>query len=250
MRKKILVGNWKMNNNLKESTSLVNDILSELPQNGVELVFSPSFVFLHNVVKLCKSYDNVFVAAQDCSEIQNGAYTGDVSAEMIKSCDVNYVILGHSERRNKYAETNYVITQKVNLSLSNNLKVILCCGETLEQREKKVHFNFIKSQISDTLFHLTTDQINNIIIAYEPIWAIGTGLTASKEQAQEMHAFIRKIIAEKFGSIFADNMSILYGGSCKPNNAKELFSQVDIDGGLIGGASLSKQSFIEILNSF
>ena len=251
MRKNIVVGNWKMNLNRAEAIALVDEVLSKLPNNNlVEIVFAPSNVYLHKLAKMCANINKVSVASQDCSANEKGACTGEVSASMIAFCNVEYVILGHSERRTNFGETNNLLQTKVNRALENNLSIIFCCGESLEQRETGVHFNWIKSQLTESLFNLLIDDFPRIVIAYEPIWAIGTGVTASVSQAQEMHTFIRSIIAEKYGDNVADSTSILYGGSCNPSNSVELFLQKDIDGGLIGGASLEADDFISIINSF
>jgi len=251
MRKNIVAGNWKMNLNRAEAIALVDEVLSNLPTNNLtEIVFAPSYVYLHKVAKMCANTNKVSVASQDSSTNEKGAFTGDVSAPMIASCNVEYVILGHSERRTNFDETNDLLKTKVDRALENNLSIIFCCGESFEQREKGVHFDWIKSQLTESLFNLPIDDFSKIVIAYEPIWAIGTGVTASVNQAQEMHAFIRSLITKKYSDQLANNTSILYGGSCNPTNAEELFAQKDIDGGLIGGASLKADDFISIINSF
>lgn len=251
MRKNIVVGNWKMNLNRADGITLVNDVLNELPADNItEVVFAPSFVHLYEVAKMTIGTRNIFLASQDCSASQQGAFTGEVSASMIASCNARYVILGHSERRAHFNESNEVLKTKIKQAFANNLAVIFCCGETLEQRENGEYFNLIKSQLTESVFHLSAANFSNIIVAYEPIWAIGTGVTASSEQAQEIHAFIRDLIAQQYGPNIAVNTSILYGGSCKPNNTNELFSQKDIDGGLIGGASLNATDFVAITQSF
>ena len=251
MRKNIVVGNWKMNLKREESLELVSAVLSKLPEDkNTEVVFAPSFLYLYKIAKLCSDFESVKVSAQNCSKEGKGAFTGEISSEMIASSNGDYVIIGHSERREFFKETNADLVQKINMALANNLKVIFCCGERLNQREESTHFDWVKQQINESLFHLSVADFNNIVIAYEPIWAIGTGVTATSEQAQEMHGFIRTIISEKFGNEIAENISILYGGSCNPNNAKDLFTQKDIDGGLIGGASLKVDDFLSIINSF
>jgi triosephosphate isomerase len=251
MRKNIVAGNWKMNLNRAEAIDLVNEVLNKIStENSTEVVFVPSFVHLYKVAKMCIDTVNVFVAAQDCSANEKGAFTGEVSANMIVSCSAKYVILGHSERRANFKETNSQLKTKVVQAFANDLKVIFCCGESLEQRESGIHFDWIKGQISESLFHLSAAEFKNIVIAYEPIWAIGTGVTASTEQAQEIHAFIRNLLTEKYGNEVAKSTTILYGGSCKPSNAKELFASQDIDGGLIGGASLNAADFVAITQSF
>ena len=240
-----------MNLNRAEGIALVNEVLAKLPTgNNTHVVFAPSFVYLHKVAKMCANTSKVVAAAQDCSANEKGAFTGEVSASMLASCGARYVVLGHSERRSNFAESNENLKTKVGQAFRNDLKVIFCCGESLSQRESGVHFDWIKSQISESLFHISPEEFKNIVIAYEPIWAIGTGVTASTDQAQEMHAFIRNILVEQYGNEVALSTSILYGGSCNPSNAKELFSSQDIDGGLIGGASLSSDDFVKITQSF
>ena len=251
MRKNIVAGNWKMNLKRDEGLDLINDVINLLPSdNKVEVVFAPSFIHLYKVNKMCLNLDKVNTASQNVSKEERGAFTGEISAEIIRSANVKYTIIGHSERREYFKETNEDLKQKVDVSLDNNLEVIFCCGESLDQREEEVHFNWLKSQVSESLFHLSSDDFRKIIIAYEPIWAIGTGVTASSDQAEEIHKFIREIIAQKYGDELANNISILYGGSCKPTNARDIFSKDNIDGGLIGGASLNAESFVEIIKSF
>ena len=240
-----------MNLNRAEGIALVEDVLARLPtDNNTHVVFAPSFVYLHKVAKMCANTSKVVAAAQDCSANEKGAFTGEVSASMLASCGARYVVLGHSERRANFAESNENLKTKVGQAFRNDLKIIFCCGESLSQRESGVHFDWIKAQISESLFHLSAEEFKNIVVAYEPIWAIGTGETASTEQAQEMHAFIRNILVEQYGNEVALSTSILYGGSCKPSNAKELFASQDIDGGLIGGASLNAADFVKITQSF
>ena len=251
MRKNIVAGNWKMNLNRLDAVALVEEVLNQLPSdNKTEVVFAPSFVHLYKVAKMCASTNNVSASSQDCSANEKGAFTGEVSSEMIASCGAKYIIVGHSERRANFNETNELLKTKVGQAFANNLEVIFCCGESLEQREGGIHFDWIRSQISESLFHLSSSEFSRIVIAYEPIWAIGTGITASSTQAQEIHAFIRSMVAEKYGDDVAESMSILYGGSCKPSNSVELFSQKDIDGGLLGGASLDAYDFVSITKSF
>ena len=251
MRKNIVVGNWKMNLKREDALVLVSEVLSQLPKDkDTEVVFAPCFLYLYKIAKMCNDFERVKVSAQNCSKEGKGAFTGEVSAEMVTTSNGDYVIIGHSERREYFKETNADLAEKVNKVLANNLKVIFCCGERLTQRENGTHFNWIKQQLSEGIFHLDSNDFTNIVIAYEPIWAIGTGITATSEQAQEMHGFIRSILNEKYGSKIAENTSILYGGSCNPGNAKELFIQKDIDGGLIGGASLKSDDFLAIINSF
>tara|TARA_B110000459_G_C16576821_1_gene479195 strand:+ start:40 stop:795 length:756 start_codon:yes stop_codon:yes gene_type:complete len=251
MRKNIVAGNWKMNLSREEGIALVNEVLDKLPaDNKTHVIFAPSFVYLYKVAKMCNDIPKVVAASQDCSANEKGAFTGEISASMLASCSARYVVLGHSERRSNFADSNENLKTKVGQAFQNNLKVIFCCGESLAQRERGEHFDWIKSQISESLFHLSVEEFKNIVIAYEPIWAIGTGVTASTDQAQEVHAFIRNLLVEKYGNEVAESTSILYGGSCKPNNAKELFASQDIDGGLIGWASLKAADFVAITQSF
>ena len=240
-----------MNLSREEGIALVNEVLDKLPtDNKTHVIFAPSFVYLYKVAKMCIDTPKVVAASQDCSVNEKGAFTGEVSASMLASCSARYVVLGHSERRTNFTETNELLKTKVGQVFANDLKVIFCCGESLAQRENGVHFDWIKFQISESLFHLTVEEFKNIVIAYEPIWAIGTGVTASTDQAQVVHAFIRNLLVEKYGNEVAESTSILYGGSCQPKNVIELFSQKDIDGGLIGGASLNADDFVAITQSF
>lgn len=251
MRKNIVVGNWKMNLNREEGIELVEEVISLVSSdNNVEVVFSPPFLYLHKVNKMCANDNLLQTASQNISHNESGAFTGEVSAQMVNSLNVKYTILGHSERREYFNETNIELKQKVDLSLKNNLKIIFCCGESLNQRESGVHFDWIKQQLTESVFHLTEKEFEKVVIAYEPIWAIGTGITASSDQAEEIHQFVRNVIAEKYNENIAENTSILYGGSCNPTNAKELFSKKNIDGGLIGGASLNAENFTRIIKSF
>ena len=251
MRKNIVVGNWKMNLNREEGMKLVEEVISLVStDNNVEVVFSPSFLYLHKVNKMCANDNLLQTASQNISHNESGAFTGEVSAQMVNSLNVKYTILGHSERREYFNETNIELKQKVDLSLKNNLEIIFCCGESLNQRESGVHFDWIKQQLTESVFHLTEKEFEKIVIAYEPIWAIGTGVTASSDQAEEIHQFVRNVITEKYNENIAENTSILYGGSCNPTNAKELFSKKNIDGGLIGGASLNAENFTRIIKSF
>ena len=251
MRKNIVAGNWKMNLNREEAIKLVEEVISLVSSdNNVEVVFSPSFLYLHKVNKMCANDNLLQTASQNISHNESGAFTGEVSAQMVNSLNVKYTILGHSERREYFNETNIELKQKVDLSLKNNLEIIFCCGESLNQRESAVHFDWIKQQLTESIFHLTEKEFEKVVIAYEPIWAIGTGVTASSDQAEEIHQFLRNVIAEKYNENIAENTSILYGGSCNPTNAKELFSKKNIDGGLIGGASLNAENFTRIIKSF
>lgn len=249
MRKNIVAGNWKMNTNADEAISLAKEIAELNSNTTTEVIVIPPFVHLTNVNNAIKG-TTVKLGAQNCHQAASGAYTGEISAGMLKSVDCTYVTLGHSERREYFGETNDLLAAKVNIALANHLKPIYCCGETLEQREADKHFEIIGAQVSEGLFHLTAEELKNTVIAYEPVWAIGTGVTASAAQAQEVHAFIRKQLTDKYGADVASEISILYGGSVKPDNAKELFNETDIDGGLIGGASLKATDFTAIINAF
>ena len=250
MRKKIVAGNWKMNLDKSSSEHLVKEILeSTQEKKDIQIVLSPPFIYLEQVVKDCVSRPDVLIAAQNCSAYDNGAFTGEVSTNMLKSIGVDYVIIGHSERRQFFSESNDVLMNKISLSLSNNLKVIFCCGEDINQREKDLHFEIIEDQLKSTVFKLSANDFSKIVIAYEPIWAIGTGKTATSDQAQEIHGFIRSLITNNYNKDISDNTTILYGGSCKPSNAKAIFSEDDIDGGLIGGASLKSADFTSIISS-
>ena len=252
MRKKIVAGNWKMNKNLEESkiltSELVNILKDELLEN-VTVVLAPPFINLETVSKFLRDSSNVFLAAQNCSQYEYGAYTGEVSVAMLKSVNADFVILGHSERREYFKESNESIKEKVSTVLENKLTPIFCCGELLEIREKNEQDSYVHKQIEDSLFHLSEAEIKNVVLAYEPIWAIGTGQTASAEQAQEMHKSIRDFLKSKYGESVAEAISILYGGSCKPSNAKEIFACKDVDGGLIGGASLKSRDFVDIIKA-
>lgn len=252
MRKKIVAGNWKMNKTLEESQLLASEIVnmanSEV-SSDVTVVVCPPFLSLASVGSLAKG-SKVKLGAQNCYSKASGAYTGEISVDMLKSVGVQFVILGHSERREYFGESNAFLAEKVNIVLNAGLTPIFCCGETLSQREKGIHKEFVNSQLTESLFHLSKEEFSKVVIAYEPIWAIGTGVTASTAQAQEMHEVIRKHFAGKYGNEVAENTSILYGGSAKPDNAKELFACKDVDGGLIGGASLKSRDFIDIIKSF
>jgi triosephosphate isomerase len=253
MRKHIVAGNWKMNKTFGEADDLLNDIMTTRESTSLDantqLIVCPPFPYLEMTSDY--SDDSYFmVGAQNVSDQEVGAYTGEVSAAMLESLEIDYCIVGHSERRAYYHETNEIVARKVDQLLKHGLKPIVCCGEVLEEREANKQFEVVKQQITEGLFHLTPEQFGEIIVAYEPVWAIGTGKTATPEQAQEMHAFIRSLIAEKYGNEVAEETSILYGGSCKPSNAKELFANKDVDGGLIGGASLKADDFIAIAEQF
>lgn len=251
MRKKIVAGNWKMNKNLQEGVALakeLNEVLTADKPNCGVIICTP-FIHLASVAAVLDK-DIIGLGAENCADKEHGAYTGEVSAEMVKSTGADYVILGHSERRAYYHETPEILKEKVNLALANGLKVIFCIGEVLEDREAGRQNDIVAAQLAGSLYDLTAEQFSNIILAYEPVWAIGTGKTATAEQAEEMHAFIRQTIAEKFGAEAAENTSILYGGSCKPSNAKEIFAKPDVDGGLIGGAALKAPDFKGIIDAW
>lgn len=251
MRKNIVAGNWKMNKNLQEGVELAKELNEALKNKTVncDVVIGTPFIHLASVVNNIDT-DKIGVAAQNCADKESGAYTGEVSAAMIASTGAKYVILGHSERRAYYHDTPEILKEKVKLALANGLTPIFCIGEVLEEREANKHFDVVKSQLEESLFDLSAEDFSRIVLAYEPVWAIGTGKTATAGQAQEIHAFIRKTLVEKYGKEVADNISILYGGSCNAGNAKELFSNPDVDGGLIGGASLGVDKFMPIIEAF
>jgi len=253
MRQKIVAGNWKMNKTLTEAQSLTSEIANmvedEAPDD-VKVVIAPPAPFIYAVENLIPEMGKIVLAGQNCHQEDSGAFTGEVSAPMLKSLGAQYVILGHSERREHFLETDADLAKKTDNALKNNLKVIFCCGEPLEIREAETQNEYVTKQLTNSLFHLSPEQFKNVVIAYEPIWAIGTGKTATSAQAQDMHKTIREHLASKFGQDLANETSILYGGSCKPDNAKELFSQPDVDGGLIGGASLKSRDFVDIIKSF
>ena len=251
MRKQIAAANWKMNLTLKEADQLTDELLAtdhSLGNNQIA-IFAVAFPYLISISEKLKNRRNIFVAAQNCAATKNGAYTGEVSAEMLESLDIIYVIIGHSERREYYKETNSILAEKVNRALENEIKPIFCCGETLNIRDTGEQNSYVETQLRESLFHLSAKQMNGFIIAYEPIWAIGTGKTATSDQAQEMHAHIRRVIELQFGKDIADSVSILYGGSVKASNATEIFSKNDVDGGLVGGASLVATEFAAIINA-
>lgn len=251
MRKKIVAGNWKMNKTLEEAKILTAELMGMVAdevKSNTEVIICTPFPYLISV-KNQLGNSNIKVGAQNCSEHDSGAYTGEVSAAMIKSIDVPYVIVGHSERRQYFGETDKMLAVKVDKALANSLTPIFCCGEPLEIREKGEHETLVKQQVEESLFHLSTDVLQKVVIAYEPVWAIGTGKTATSQQAQDMHMVIRKHLASKYGQSVADSISILYGGSVKADNAKELFACADVDGGLVGGASLKSREFVEIVKA-
>lgn len=246
MRNKIVAGNWKMNKNAEETEDLLNELIDKIPDGcDAQIIVAPTFVNLASAVDHLE-FTNITVAAQNMHQNENGAYTGEISAGMLKSIGVETVILGHSERRSYFHETDSILAYKVDTALLHNMKVIFCFGEELKDRQNNQHFNVVENQLRDGLFHIKNEDWENIILAYEPVWAIGTGETATPDQAQEMHKFIRETVRTRFGSI-AEDVSILYGGSVKPDNAKEIFSKPDVDGGLIGGAALKADDFVAII---
>lgn len=263
MRRKIIAGNWKMNKSHHEGIQLLTELFQHLHTERTafkgaaksnygkqfpEIVVAPAYLLLPEGVILSYKHE-VKIAAQNCASEKNGAFTGEVSAAMLKSIAVDYVIIGHSERRAYYGETDSIVAKKIDRVLENNMKAICCIGETLSEREAGNEFKVVKRQIEEGLFHLTALQMQQVIIAYEPVWAIGTGKTATPDQAQEMHKYIRSVISEKYGKELAENIILLYGGSCNPQNASSLLSQPDVDGGLIGGASLKVSDFISVIKA-
>ncbi|MCI7729193.1 MAG: triose-phosphate isomerase [Bacteroidales bacterium] len=249
MRKNIVAGNWKMNKNLQEGISLATELKEKVKNPKCEVIIGTPYIHLASVSELLKG-SVISVAAENCANHVSGAYTGEVSAEMVASTGATYCIIGHSERRSYYGETYEILREKIDLALSNNLRPIFCIGEVKEEREAGKQNEVVKAQLEGSVFHLDADSFGKLVIAYEPVWAIGTGLTATPEQAQEIHAFIRSLIAEKYGKEVAENTTILYGGSCNAKNAAGLFANPDIDGGLIGGASLKADDFCAIINAF
>ncbi len=253
MRKNIVAGNWKMNCTLPEGKKLASEVIhmvQDKVQSDTEVVLIPPFLHLTGIHSLIGSTKNIFLGAQNCHQESTGAFTGEVSAAMLVSAGVTHVILGHSERREYFGEDDELLSKKVKFALENNLTPIFCCGEKLEIREAEDHENIVGEQVKTALFELSENEVKKVVIAYEPVWAIGTGKTASAEQAQEMHAFIRALIANKYSESIAEQISILYGGSVKPQNAREIFNQPDVDGGLIGGASLKSKDFLDIIKAF
>ncbi|WP_300441637.1 triose-phosphate isomerase [Christiangramia sp.] len=250
MRKNIVAGNWKMNNDLAETQELLSKLkLQMVKEPEATVMVAPSFTNLYPTFQALKDTP-VIVAAQNMHESEKGAYTGEVSASMLKSIGINTVIIGHSERRAYFNETNDILAKKVQTAIDNEMKVIFCFGEELDDRRSNKHFDLVETQLKESLFQLPQSAWSKIILAYEPVWAIGTGETASPEQAQEMHKHVRDLLNKNVGKEVAENTSILYGGSVKPNNAKEIFAKEDVDGGLIGGASLNAVDFVAIVNSF
>jgi triosephosphate isomerase len=251
MRKQIAAANWKMNLTYPQGIALLQTLVTadiSLKENHI-VVFAVPFPYLEMSIDTVQHKKNYFIAAQNCSDKKSGAYTGEVSAEMLKSLDLPYCLVGHSERREYFGENNKMLAEKINLCLANSITPIFCCGEALQTREQHQQNIFVEQQLRESLFQLSKEEILKIVIAYEPIWAIGTGKTASTEQAQEMHAHIRLVLKNQYGPSIADQVSILYGGSVKANNARELFASKDVDGGLVGGASLNAQEFAEIIRA-
>ena len=247
----MVAGNWKMNKNLIEAFTLASEVISKAKKlsGAVEIVLAPPTPYLHTINSMTKDLSYVKVAAQNCHFEQNGAFTGEVSAEMLNSMQLAYVIIGHSERRKFFGEHNNILSRKVSAAINEGLKVIFCCGEPLDIREANTQQGFVQKQLEESLFHLSVEQMEKVVLAYEPVWAIGTGKTATPAQAQSMHYFLRNLIRAKYTDKLADNCTILYGGSCNPSNAASLFENVDVDGGLIGGASLQSDKFIQIVNA-
>jgi len=255
MRKKIVAGNWKMNKSYQEAITLIEEIIIksenvESKNNNTLIILAPPFPYLPKAAEMTGNIQKIKIAAQNCHSEESGAYTGEISASMIRSTGAEYVIIGHSERRHYFKESNEFLSKKIDAVLKNGLNLIFCCGELLPDREKGNYFSIVKDQLYESLFHLTEDEFENVIIAYEPVWAIGTGMNATSQQAQEMHAFIRSLVAEKYNLKTAENTVILYGGSCNSKNAKELFANPDVDGGLIGGAALKVEDFMGIIEAF
>lgn len=250
MRQKIVAGNWKMNKTLEEANILASEVtgmVNDEVRGDVKVIFCVPFPYLLPIKNVVGSNSRISVGAQNCSDQESGAFTGEVSAPMLKSMNIPYVILGHSERRQYYGEDSKLLAKKIDVALKHGLTPIFCCGEPLEVREANNHETLVKSQVEESLFHLDADAIKKIVVAYEPVWAIGTGKTASSQQAQDMHKVIRQHIAGKYGQAVADAVPILYGGSVNAGNAKELFACPDVDGGLVGGASLKSREFTEVI---
>ena len=248
MRKKIVAGNWKMNNGLSETIELINDLKQNLSDSGVKVMIAPSYPFLKTAVDQVGD-GSIEVISQNINDNKSGAYTGEVSIAMLNSIGVNTTLIGHSERRAYYNEDDALLLKKINLALESNMDIIFCFGEELKDRKSNSYFDIVKAQLENTVMKLEPNSWKNIVLAYEPVWAIGTGETASAEQAQEIHKFVRNCISEHFSSEIADNVPILYGGSVKPSNAVEIFNKKDVDGGLIGGAALNAHDFVEIIKA-
>ncbi len=251
MRKNIVAGNWKMNKTFQEAEELIDQIVVGMEEMSLkcEVIACPPALYLEMASDYAEE-SRIKIGAQNVSEHDKGAYTGEIAAPMLASVDIEYCIIGHSERRKYFHETGEQLAKKADILLDYGIKPIFCCGEVLEEREKGIHFDVVRKQLTEGIFHLNKDEFSNVVVAYEPVWAIGTGKTASPGQAQEMHAFIRNLISEKYSKEIAEETSILYGGSCNPGNAKALFSNPDVDGGLIGGASLKADDFLKIAASF
>lgn len=249
-RQRIVAGNWKMNKNYEEGRDLAKDIVECLQPSDVIVVLATPFIHLNSISNIIKGVSNLKLGAQNCHQEESGAYTGEVSASMLKSVGVDYVIIGHSERREYFNESDALLAKKVDTVLGKNMIPIFCCGEKLEVREANQHLQLVENQVKNALFHLSPEDFEKVVIAYEPVWAIGTGKTASPEQAQGMHLHIRNVLAKQYGDELAQATTILYGGSVNAANAKELFQQPDVDGGLVGGASLKAEDFVTIVNSF
>ena len=251
MRKNIVAGNWKMNNNFAEAEELVGSIADALDEKDLkcEVIICPPSLYL----EMASDYGEesiLSIAAQNVSSFDNGAYTGEISASMLSEMEIPYSIVGHSERRKYFNETDGILAEKVDRLLDYNMRPIFCIGEQLDERESGNHFDVVKKQITNGVFHLSNDEFNNVVLAYEPVWAIGTGVVATPDQAQEMHSYIRGLVSEKYGNETAEDTTILYGGSCNAKNAATLFANKDVDGGLIGGASLKADDFVKIVTSF
>lgn len=251
MRQQIAAANWKMNLTLDQGEKLLDEVLGKVSalKNGQQVVFAVPFPYLAMAKQKTKGLENMFVAAQNCSNKKSGAYTGEVSADMLSSLGITHVVLGHSERREYFQESNQLLAEKLDISLASGLTPIFCCGESLLIREGNTQNEFVGRQLEESLYHLTADQMKQVVIAYEPIWAIGTGKTATSAQAQEMHAFIRSQLAAHYGQEVAADITILYGGSVKASNASDIFGQTDVDGGLVGGASLVAEEFLGIVGA-
>jgi triosephosphate isomerase len=252
MRQKIVAGNWKMNKTRDEGLALVSELsnmIADEVSGNVQVVLCPPSIYLAAVGKMIQSSGSIALGAQNCHQKASGAYTGEVSAAMLRSIGVQYVILGHSERRQYFAESNSLLKEKTDIALETGLTPVFCCGESLELREQGVYIDFVRNQLTESLFHLSNEQLKHLVIAYEPIWAIGTGKTASNAQAQEMHAALREHLASRYGQETAQEMRILYGGSVNASNAAELFASPDVDGGLVGGASLKSREFTDIVKA-
>lgn len=250
MRKKIVAGNWKMNLLYAEAMALVDGVIDNYDESGnTEIILAPPAIYIQQIVSRLQKCPQVAIAAQNCSEHVKGAYTGEISASMLASIGTEYVLIGHSERRALYHEKDVQLADKVTRAIENSLLPIFCCGETLTQRNESLHRETVQMQLEKGLFHLNENLIQDCVIAYEPVWAIGTGVTASSEQAQEMHAFIRQLVAQKYNANVADHLTVLYGGSVTAKNAQELFSCQDVDGGLVGGASLKAEEFKQIISA-